>query len=322
MHALLRYALRRLAIGVPLFLAVTAICFALLHLSPGDAFSDRIDPGTSAADLERLRHGAGLDRPLAARYADWLWGFLHADLGRSRVTRESVWDMIWARLPATLELMLLALVLAVAAGGLLGMVCALRRATWIDRSLGAISLVGLSIPVFWLGTLAILVFSLQLGWLPSGSRGTLGEGGPGLDRLRHLVLPVLVLATTQLPLWSRTMRTSLLDVLHDDHVRTARAKGLPESRVVLQHALRPALSPLLTLLGLSLPSLFTGAVITETVFAWPGIGRLFYDGVLSVDDTRSMGILGISTGLVLLGNLAADLGQAALDPRVRLGERA
>jgi len=321
MPALLRHALRRLVIGLPLFLAVTAICFLLLDLAPGDAFSDRIDPGTSAADLQRLRHAAGLDRPVAVRYVDWLWGFLHADLGHSRITHESVWDMNWARLPATLELMLLSLVVAVAVGSVVGIACAVRRATWIDRGLGAISLVGLSIPVFWLATLAILVFSLQLGWFPSGGRGPVGVAVSGLDQVRYLVLPVLVLAATQVPLWSRTMRLSLLDALHDDHVRTARAKGLSESQVVLQHALRPALAPLVTLLGLSLPGLFTGAVITETVFAWPGIGRLFYDGVLSVDDTRSMGILAISTALVLLGNLAADLGQAALDPRVRLGER-
>lgn len=316
---MVRYALRRLAIAIPLFFVITALCFALLRLAPGDPFGSRLDPSIRAEDVARQRHAAGLDRPLVVQYFDWALGAVRGDLGNSYVTREPVTQMIWQRLPATLELMLAALVLSLLVGLPMGILGAVYRDSWGDHLLRLLSVAALSTPVFWLGVMAILLFSLQLGWFPPGSRETLGGGFSLIDRLQHLALPATVLAVVQVPLWSRYMRASLLDVLQDDHVRTARAKGLAPGAVVLRHALRPALVPVVMLLGLQVPALFTGAVITETVFLWPGIGRLFLDGVLSLDYNRLMGILAISTILILLGNLVADLVHAKLDPRIRLG---
>jgi len=314
------FALRRLALAIPLFFVITALCFALLHLAPGDPFSTQLDPNRRVEDAQRQRHAAGLDRPWAVQYAAWVGGLLRGDLGRSTVTREPVSDMILQRLPATLELMLAALLLSLVVGLMAGALSAVYRDTWIDHAMRGLSVAGLSVPVFWLGIVAILVFAVQLGWLPPGSRETLGAGFSLVDRLRHLVLPASVLALVQVPLWSRAMRAGMVEVLQEDHVRTARAKGLSQSSIVLRHVLRPALIPVVTLLGMQVPTLFTGAVITETVFLWPGIGRLFFDGVLSLDYNRLMGILAVSTALILLGNLAADLVQARLDPRVRLRE--
>ena len=316
---MIRYALRRLLIAVPLFFVITALCFALLHLAPGDPFASLLDPGRDVADVERQQRAAGLDRSPALQYVSWVGGLLRGDLGRSTVTREPVARMIWSRLPATLELMFASLVLSLVVGIFVGVVGALRHGTWLDHLFRTLSVAGLSVPVFWLGILGILLFSLHLNWLPPGGRASIGSGFSILDRLQHLILPAAVLALVQVPLWSRYMRASVLEVLHEDHVRTAHAKGLTPRNVVLRHVLRPALVPVVTMLGLQVPALFTGTVIVETVFLWPGIGRLFFDGVLSLDYMRLMGILAFSTVLILLGNLIADLAHARLDPRVRLG---
>ncbi|MFQ5600682.1 MAG: ABC transporter permease [Candidatus Krumholzibacteriia bacterium] len=315
-----RYALRRLAGAAPLFVLITAICFFLIHLVPGGPLA-ALELRHRGEDIERLRLALGLDRPVIVQYFMWLSRFLRGDLGDSLMTGEPVSRMILERLPATLELMGTALVLSLAVGIAVGIVSAVRRGTWIDHTLGALSLIGLSVPVFWLGVVCLLVFSAHLGWLPASGRGPVGEAFSLLERLRHLVLPASVLAAVQVPLWSRYMRGSLLDVLGEDHVRTAHAKGLPRRQVVLRHAVRPALNPVITLLGLQVPALFTGAVITEKVFAWPGIGRLFYDTVRRFDYTGLMGILAIAAALIILGNLAADLTNARLDPRIRLGGR-
>ena len=317
---MIRYTLRRLLLAVPLFFLITALCFALLHLAPGDPFASLLEPGRSVEDAERQRHAAGLDRPAIVQYADWVRAVLRGDLGRSTVTREPVAQMILARLPATLELMVSSLLLSLLLGISMGAVAALYRDSRLDHALGALAVAGLAIPVFWLGILSILFFSLQLGWLPPGGRASLGMDFSLLDRLRHLLLPAGVLALVQVPLWSRYTRASMIEVFQEDYVRTARAKGLSRRSVALRHVLRPALVPIVTMLGLQVPALFTGTVITETVFLWPGIGRLFFDGVLSLDYNRLMGILAVSTILILLGNLLADLMHARLDPRVRLGD--
>jgi peptide/nickel transport system permease protein len=256
---------------------------------------------------------------LLLQYGSWAAALLQGDLGQSTVTREPVAQMIRARLPATLELIATSLLLSLVVGVGIGILGALYHHSWLDHLLRALSVAGLSMPVFWLAIVSILFFALQLGWLPPGGRATLGIDFSVLDRLRHLLLPACVLALVQVPLWSRYMRASVLEVLQEDHVRTARAKGLGRHSVVLRHVLRPALVPVVTMLGLQVPALFTGTVIIETIFLWPGIGRLFFDGVLSLDYNRLMGILAVSTALILLGNLLADLTHARLDPRIRLG---
>lgn len=315
-----RYTVRRLAAAVPLFIGITALCFALLHASPGGPLAG-VDVRRTGADLERLERVLGLDAPLPLQYARWFGRLVRGDLGTSLVTGQPVAHMIRQRLPATLELMAVSLLLSLVIGIATGVVAALRRGSAVDRILGVVTLAGLSMPVFWLGVLSLLYFSAHLGWLPSGGRGTLGMRFDLVDHLRHLVLPAVVLAAVQVPLWSRHARSSLLEVLSEDFLRAARARGLSERRVIWRHALRPALLPVVTLVGLQVPALFTGTVITETIFSWPGVGRLFFEGVQRFDYTRLMGILALATGLVIVCNLAADLVQARMDPRVRLGAR-
>jgi len=316
---MIRYTLQRLLLAVPLFFLITALCFTLLHLAPGDPFASLLEPGRRLEDAQRQRRAAGLDRPAVVQYGVWVGGLLRGDLGRSTVTHEPVARMILSRLPATLELMTASLLLSLLVGIAVGVAAALHRDRGLDHVLRALTVAGLSVPVFWLAILSILLFSLQLGWLPPGGRASLAADFSLLDRLRHLLLPAGVLALVQVPLWSRYMRASVIEVLQEDHVRTARAKGLSRRSVILHHVMRPALVPVVTLLGLQIPALFTGTVIIETIFLWPGIGRLFFDGVLSLDYNRLMGILAVSTLLILMGNLLADLVHARLDPRVRLG---
>jgi len=307
------YFCRRLLGSLLLLLAVSMLCFLLLRAAPGGPFSGA-DPRIRAADRARTVQALGLDRPLHTQYLTWLGGILTGDLGTSLVTGEPVAAMIGARLPATLELMGVALVVSLGLGISLGALAALRRGSWQDHAITAFSALGLSVPVFWLGVLAIIVFAAQLGWLPAGGR----PAGNWAAHARHLVLPATVLTIAQTPVWIRTLRASVLDTLAEDWPRAARARGVAEWRVLSRHVLRPSLGALVTLLGLQLPVLFTGAAITETVFAWPGIGRLFFEATERFDYPRLQSLLFVAAALVIAGNFAADLVNARLDPRIRL----
>ena len=224
--------------------------------------------------------------------------------------------MIAERVPATLELMGAALLLAVAAGGLLAIATAMRGGEGTDGLFTVVTTAGISVPVFWLGLIAIYLFSIRLGLLPAGGR-VVGDGVSLADRLRHLALPASVLSIAWLATWSRYLRSGLLDSLQERYIRTARAKGLAERTVVLKHALRGAVLPAVTVLAMQIPALFTGAVITETVFAWPGMGRLFYEGLQRQDYTRVLGIVIIASILIILMNTAGDILNMVLDPRTR-----
>ncbi len=313
---MLRYAVRRLLLAVPLTIAITMLCFAVVRQAPGGPLASA-DPRIRGMDRERLERVLGLDRPLVTQYGRWLGQMMRGDLGRSFTTGQPVADMIAARLPATLELMGAALLVSLAAGIALGVAGARRPGSWLDRALTAATLAGISVPIFWLGVLAIMFFAARWGWFPAGGRATLGTEFAWADHGRHLVLPVAVLATAQIPQWSRHVRASLIERLQDEHVRAARARGLSERRIWMRHALPAALVPLVTLLGLQVPVLFTGAVITETVFAWPGLGRLFHDGMMRFDYPRILGILAVAAVLTIAGNLASDLACARMDPRLR-----
>jgi peptide/nickel transport system permease protein len=312
-----RQIIRRLALAVPIVLLVSIAVFALLHLAPGGpAGIAAANPKASGEDIARIREHYGLDRPLPVQYLLWFrQTFLRFDFGTSYVTGRPVGEMIAQRLPATLELMGSALVLALIAGGVLGTLAAMRRGSSVDQLFMLGTTAGLSIPVFWLGLAAIYLFSIRLGLLPAGGREAIAAGGGG--RLAHLVLPASVLAVAWCAAWSRYLRAGMVETLEGDFIRTARAKGLAERSVVLKHAMRGAALPAVTVLVMQLPALFTGAVITETVFGWPGMGRLFYEGLQRHDHSRVLGIVVISSLLIILMNTLGDILCMVLDPRVR-----
>ena len=312
------YLLRRLFQSAVLLVIVTVIAFGLMHLAPGGPESVyALSPSMTPADLERIRVSYGLDQPLPVQYAKWATGMASGDWGRSYRDTQPVLEVIGSHLFATLELMITATLIAIFLGAGIGIMGAIRRYSAFDYLATIGAMIALSIPTFWFGLVVIYLFSVKLGWLPPGNMYTIGDGSL-LDFLHHLIAPSLVLALVEVAIWSRYMRASMLDVINQDYIRTARAKGLPERTVLLHHALRNALIPMITLAGLQLPTLLGGALVTETIFTWPGMGRLFLDSLGYRDYPVVMGILMFSALLVLIGNLVADLLCAAADPRIRL----
>ncbi|WP_225768992.1 ABC transporter permease [Inquilinus sp. Marseille-Q2685] len=297
---------------------VSMIGFAVLHLTPGGPLSQfALVPGMTQERLAQIAHEMGLDRPLPLQYWEWASRLLTGDWGRSYRDQSPVLDVIGSHLFATVELMATAILIAVLLGVWIGVMGAVRRYSFADMLATVGAMVALSIPTFWFGLVVIYVFSVRLQWLPAGNMYTVGDGSL-LDFLHHLIAPALVLALVEVAIWSRYMRASMIDVINQDYIRTARAKGLPEKRVLIRHALRNALLPMITLAGLELPTLLGGALVTETVFTWPGMGRLFLDSLGYRDYPVVMGILMVSALLVLLGNLLADILCAVADPRIRL----
>lgn len=315
---MVRYLLNRIGQSLFLLLVVSIIGFALLHLTPGGPLSQfALTPGMTAADLHRIAHEMGLDQPLPVQYLVWLWHLLQGDWGRSYRDQEPVLRIIGEHLPATLELMVSSTILAVIIGTWVGVLGAMRRYSIADYLTTIGAMVALSIPTFWFGLVVIYIFSVSLAWLPSGGIATIGNGS-FLDLARHLILPCIVLALVTVATWSRYMRSATLEVAAQDYVRTARAKGLRPRQVLRHHILRNAMLPMITLAGLQLPTLLGGALVAETVFTWPGMGRLFLDSLGYRDYPVVMGLLMVSAILTLIGNLAADILYVVFDPRVRL----
>ncbi len=312
------FLVRRLAHSLVLLVLVSMIGFAVLNLAPGGPLSQfALSPGMSQADLDRIAAQMGLDRPLPVQYIDWFWRLFVGDWGKSFRDGVPVLEVIGRHLFATLLLMLSSTVISVGLGTLVGVMGATRRYSTFDYAATIFAMVALSIPTFWFGLVSIYVFSLKLGWLPAGNMYTIGDGSV-LDFATHLILPSVVLALVNVAIWSRYMRTAMLDVIDQDYVRTARAKGLSRRRVLYGHVMRNALIPMITLAGIQLPTLLGGALVTETVFTWPGMGRLFLDSLGYQDYPVVMGLLMFSAILVLVANLLADILVAAVDPRVRL----
>lgn len=304
---MLKFILGRIASAVIVIVGVVSVVFLMIHLIPGDPVDYMLGEHASAADRTALRHALGLDQPVLEQYIAYLGKLLNLNLGYSLSANESVGALIAHRLPATLELAALALLIAVAIALPLGIVAALKKDSVWDRGSIALALFGVSMPSFWLGPLLILVFSLGLGWLPVS-----GRSEPGA-----VILPALTLGLGMAAILARMTRASVLEVLEQDFVRTARAKGLPARDIVLFHVLRNAALPVLTVFGLQLGTLLAGAVITETVFSWPGIGSLVVESIQSRDYPVVQGcVLLIATTYVLVNTLA-DLGAGLLDPRVR-----
>jgi peptide/nickel transport system permease protein len=314
-----KFAVQRLGQSIVLLLLVSVIGFAILHLAPGGPLSQfALSSQMSQEDLDRIAGQLGLDRPLPVQYADWLWRMLRGDWGTSYRDGMHVLGVIGSHLRATLELMATSTLIAIVIGCWIGVLGALKRYSAFDMLATVGAMVALSIPTFWFGLIAIYLFSVQLEWLPAGNRQTIGDGS-FVDLVRHLIAPALVLALVETAIWARFMRSSMLDVISQDYIRTARAKGLPEWRVMAGHALRNALLPMITVAGLQFPTLLGGALVTETVFTWPGMGRLFLDSIEYRDYPVVMGILMFSAVMVLIGSFLADILYAAVDPRIRVG---
>jgi peptide/nickel transport system permease protein len=306
---MLSYLAQRLAGAVLVVFGVISIVFLLIHLIPGDPVEIMLGEAASSTDREALRVALGLDQPVLLQFTHYLHGLLQFDLGASLQSRRPVTDLLQERLPATLLLAGVTLAVTLALALPLGMLAAVRRGSAWDGGAMAFSMLGVSIPNFWLGPLLILVFSLWLGWFPVSGREGVGS----------VVLPAVTLGTGLAAVLSRMVRSSMLEVLGEDYIRTARAKGLPPQRVILHHGLRNALLPVITLLGLQLGALLAGAVITETVFSWPGIGLLTIEAIQSRDyPVVQACVLLISVGYVLV-NLLTDIAYAWADPRIRLG---
>jgi len=276
------------------------------------------NPKASQEDLARIRANFGLDQPLGLQYCYWLKRVvLHGDLGRSYVTGEPVTRMIVQRVPATLELVGAAFLMALLFGVGLGILAALKQGTRADTWITLAVLIVLSIPVFWSGLMSMMVFAVTWPVLPSGGMRTLGTSFSLLDHLRHLILPASVLSLFFIASWSRYAKAGLVDVMDTNYFLVARAKGNSPLQAVFRHGLRNGIAPLITVVALHVPLLFTGAVITETLFSWPGMGRLFYDGLVTMDYSRVMGLVLISSLMIALSNLLADIAYGLLDPRIR-----
>src|SRR5919202_5673623 len=313
-----RYLIRRLLHSLPLLVGVTILSFVLLKSTPGgptSIYRERAD--VSRADVARLRAQLGLDDPIPVQYVRWVGNLARGDWGDSLVTNERVVERIGQRPPATFLLMGVAFALTLAIALPVGVMAAVRQYSWLDYLATGAAFIGLSMPVFWFGLLMILLFSVQLGWLPTSGIATIGAGFDPVDSLKHLVMPACVLALVFAGGYTRYLRTSMLEVIRQDFVRTARSKGLAERLVIMRHAFRNALIPVVTLLALDVPELFTGAVVTETIFAWPGMGRLYLESLSRLDYSVLMAILTVSALLVILSNLLADVVYAYLDPRIR-----
>lgn len=315
---MLRFLLNRATQIVVLLVIVSVIGFFILNLIPGGPLAQyALDPGMTQEDMERLKEQLGLNRPIWVQYLDWAWRLLQGDWGHSFRDGASVLDVIGRHLFATLLLMGSSTAIAIAVGTWVGIRGATHRYSTFDHAATIGAMVALSIPTFWFGLVGIYIFSLQLGWLPAGNMYTIGDESV-LDYLHHLIMPSIVLALVHVAIWSRYMRTATLDVINQDFVKTARAKGLSERRILMKHVVGNALLPMITLAGMQLPSLLTGALVTETVFTWPGMGRLFLDSVSYGDYPVVMGLLMFSAILVIFGNLIADIAVAIVDPRIRL----
>jgi dipeptide transport system permease protein len=333
---MLRFVLTRLTLIIPTFVGVTLLAFLLIRLVPGDPIETLAgERGIDAARHEQLRHEYGLDKPVFVQYGRYVERVLHGDLGRSMITHESVFAEFSALFPATIELALSAVLFAICLGLPAGIVAAVRRNSIFDHGVMGVSLTGYSMPIFWWGLLLILLFSVQLDLTPVSGRLDLAyfidpvtgfmlidcwltdQEGACRSTLSHLILPMIVLGTVPLAVIARMTRSAMLEVLGEDYIRTARAKGLPPLRVVGLHALRNALIPVVTVIGLQVGVLFTGAILTETIFSWPGVGKWLVESINRRDYPVLQGGILLIGSLVMAVNLLVDVLYGLINPRIR-----
>jgi peptide/nickel transport system permease protein len=314
-----QYILKRLMQSIPLLIGVSIIGFAMMHLSPGGPLAVyTLNPTITAQDIERIKHVFGLDQPIYIQYLKWAWGMFTGNWGTTFFGGRPVLDVIMERVPATFLLMGSGMAVAMLIGMLIGILGAVKRYSIFDYLATTGAMVALSFPTFWFGLMTIFIFALKLGWLPSGGMYTLGGDEGILDLITHLILPTLVLALVLVAQWSRYTRSSFLEVIHQDYIRTAKSKGLGSGRILFRHAFPNAVAPLIALAGVQLPWLFSGALVTETIFGWPGMGRLFVDALTMKEYPVLMGLIMVTAMAVIIGNLLADVINALIDPRIRL----
>lgn len=330
-----RYIIRRILETIPVLIGASIVVFLLVHLIPGGPEVVLLGERGSQANVAELRARLGLDRPLYEQYLIYMGNILQGDLGRSVAGNIPIADELRQRFPATAELSLVALMIAIVVGVPLGIISSVRRGSWVDTGTMLGSLVGISMPIFWLGLLLLWFFGVVLGWLPFIGRlspnveiqtitglhmvdAILTGNWPGLvDSLKHLILPAVTLSTIPIAIIARITRSAMLEVLHMDYIRTARAKGLREQTVILGHALRNAMLPVVTVIGLQLGSLLAGAVLTETIFSWPGIGRWLFNSIQGRDYAIVQSVTLVITFIFVTVNLVVDLSYAWLNPRIR-----
>ncbi len=318
------YVLRRILGAIPLVFGVLTLTFFIIRLAPGDPASFFIQPGVSPKVAEQMREQYGLNDPLIVQYFKWLGNILQGDFGRSFSRHQPVFDVILDAVPITISLALIGITMQFIFGILLGVISAVKQGTKLDRTLTVSALFIYSMPEFWLSLMLIILFSLKLGWFPASNLNSIGADSLGtvefiLDRLHHLVLPIFVLSLGGIAGLARYVRGQMLEVIRQDYIRTARAKGLNEKIVIFKHALRNALLPVVTILGGSLPALFSGALFIEVIFAIPGMGRIAVEAVFARDYPLIIANTFISGTLIVLGNLLADVLYAVVDPRIKLG---
>jgi peptide/nickel transport system permease protein len=311
-----RFLARRCLQALPLLLVISVLVFALIHAAPGGPLAMYLaNPNVRPEDIERLRRALGLDRPLWQQYGSWLAAFVRGDWGYSFSDGRPVTSRVLERVPATLELVGVALAAALALALPLGIVSAVRRGRAFDRVATTAAIAGISLPAFWFGLLAQMVFAVGLGWFPSSGRAS-GGGGDLVDHVQHLVLPATVLALIQASGWSRYLRASMIEALDQPFVAAARARGVPARAIILRHAFRNALGPLLAVVMVDAALLVSGAVVTESVFAWPDLGSLFTEALARRDYTVLMALLMLTSTTIVVLNVAADAAHAMLDVRV------
>jgi peptide/nickel transport system permease protein len=314
---MITYIVRRTLMAIPLLFGITILSFGIIQIAPGDPTALMIDPMIRDKDLEAYKELYGLNDPIYIQYLKWVGNMIQGNFGDSLIRQGvAVNELIMARLPNTLLLMLVSTILAILISIPIGIISATKQNSLTDYTFTFFSFLGIATPNFWIGLVLIMFLSVHLGWFPTGGVATLNEPFSIWDRIHHLILPSIVLATADVAGLTRYIRSSMLDVLRQDFIRTARAKGFKQKKVVYKHGLRNGLIPVITIFGLMLPSFIGGSVVVEKIFGWPGIGMLFFDAAFQRDYPVIMAITVIASALVVIGNLLADILYAIFDPRI------
>jgi len=313
-----RYVVKRLLQAIPLLIGISIVVFLMIYLAPGDASQFAISERANEQQVQQYRHYLGLDLPWYRQYLRIVGNWAQGNLGTSIIQRRAVSTIIVERMPRTIELIGLSTIFSLMLAIPVGIISAVRQYSISDHVVTVVSFIGIAIPSFWLAIMMILLFSVKLHWFPTSGTQTIGQPFSLVDHLKHLVMPVTVLTIVQTAGWSRYMRSSMLEVLRQDYIRTANSKGLPARRVLFRHAFRNALMPIITLLGLSLPTLVGGAIITEQIFSWNGLGQLIVTSASKRDTPVVMTMVMMSAVAIVIGNLLADIFYRLADPRIEL----